>query len=93
MRSNRLVTLDVSELEPPQPMHHITAALHKLQSGEVLVVKHRRKPTPLFDMLTGQYEYHCQKLSEDHYQLFFWRFEDAGAQQQSAVLLQENYRL
>ncbi len=41
-----IITLDVSDLEPPQPMHKICQALTTLQPGQLLQVEHRREPVP-----------------------------------------------
>lgn len=72
-----MTQLDVSELEPPQPMHQITAALQTLATGEVLKVKHRRKPIPLFDMIAGRFEYLCCEVTPEHFQIYFWHLGDS----------------
>lgn len=46
-----VVSIDVSELSPPQPMMKILAALEQLGSGEVLLVHHRRRPVHLYAKL------------------------------------------
>ncbi|PVZ68989.1 DUF2249 domain-containing protein [Pelagibaculum spongiae] len=47
--------LDVSQLEPPEPMKKISQALltfsKQLEQGEVLEVLHRREPLPLYPKL------------------------------------------
>jgi uncharacterized protein (DUF2249 family) len=43
--------LDVSQLEPPEPLERILDALAALEPGDRLSVIHRRIPFPLFDML------------------------------------------
>lgn len=40
----RAVVVDVSELEPPQPLVAVLEALDKLAEGEYLHVLHRREP-------------------------------------------------
>lgn len=43
--------LDVSELEPPEPMTRALAALRALAPDEYLLLRHRRVPVPLLPML------------------------------------------
>ncbi len=43
--------VDVSELEPPEPMAVALASLRELGVDEYLVLRHRREPIPLFPML------------------------------------------
>jgi uncharacterized protein (DUF2249 family) len=43
--------LDVSQLEPPEPMTEILDALDVLQPGHYLHVYHRREPFPLYNLL------------------------------------------
>lgn len=93
MDLSQVISLDVSELEPPQPMHKITATLQRLIIGEVLVVKHRRIPVPLFEMLTGRFEYLCEEISPSHFQLYFWQIEDNKAKFLVETLKHEKYLL
>ena len=39
--------LDVSDLEPPEPLERILDALDQLGTGDWLHVRHRREPFPL----------------------------------------------
>ena len=93
MDLSQVIPLDVSDLEPPQPMHKITAALQQLVIDEVLVVKHRRLPVPLFEMLTGRFEYQCEEISPSHFQLYFWQLEDNKAKLLVETLQREKYLL
>ena len=45
------VPLDVSSLEPPEPLERILDALAELAADERLRVLHRREPFPLYDIL------------------------------------------
>lgn len=90
MDLNQITQLDVSELEPPQPMHEITAALQQLTHGEVLAVKHRRKPIPLFEMIAGRFEYLCEEITSSHFQLYFWHIDDCKAKALEKQLNHEN---
>jgi uncharacterized protein (DUF2249 family) len=46
--------LDVSELEPCEPMERILTALRTLERGDSLSVFHRREPRLLYPMLAEQ---------------------------------------
>lgn len=93
MDISKVRQLDVSDLEPPQPMHQITAALQKLAAGEVIAVKHRRKPVPLFDMIAGRFDYFCVEVSPSHFQLYFWQCEDCKAKILAEQLCHEKHPL
>lgn len=87
MEQEHLLRLDVSELEPPQPMHQIIAALKQLQTGDVLMVKHRRKPIPLFEMVESQYHYECRQITQNQFRIFFWPYKDPQAEQRAKTLM------
>lgn len=72
----RVIRLDVSNLEPPQPMQVITQALAKLNAGEILRVSHRRKPVPLFELIQQEYSYFHTELNEEEHLIFFWKIDD-----------------
>jgi uncharacterized protein (DUF2249 family) len=48
---NATVTIDVSELVPPEPMVRILEALEELPAGESLLVYHLRRPMHLYPRL------------------------------------------
>ena len=43
--------VDVSALEPPEPFERILDALMDLPRGDLLRVRHRREPFPLYRLL------------------------------------------
>ena len=43
--------LDVSRLEPPEPMERILDALDEMPKEDCLRVRHRREPYPLYNIL------------------------------------------
>lgn len=43
--------LDVSDLPPPEPLERTLDALTLLPAGDRLVLRHRRQPYPLYDLL------------------------------------------
>lgn len=47
----RMRILDVSGLEPPEPMKLVLATLPCLAPGELLVFRHRHAPVPLYPLL------------------------------------------
>ncbi|WP_421863362.1 DUF2249 domain-containing protein [Motiliproteus sp.] len=56
------IELDVSELEPPEPLLEVFKALCQLPAGHRLQVIHRRTPYPLFEMLAlSGYHHRCQQ--------------------------------
>lgn len=43
--------LDLSDLPAPEPLERTLDALHELPSGDRLLLRHRRQPYPLYDLL------------------------------------------
>ncbi len=79
--------LDVSTLEPCEPLELILAALPTLQPGEYLKVLHRMEPHPLFKILEQQgYQWSLQAGAMTPIELFIWHCDD----QQAAHLVQTN---
>ena len=73
--------LDVSELEPCEPMEQILAALPDLHSGEYLHVLHRMEPFPLYSILTQQgYSWLTQLGEEVPVEIYIWRSKDVEAE-------------
>lgn len=83
------VYIDVSALEPPEPMTNILLALAQLQAGHYLKVFHRREPFPLYEKLNeAGWAYKCQCISENQFHIFIYRSADQVEfnQQQSSAL-------
>lgn len=75
-----IITLDVSELEPPQPMHKICQTLTSLQRGQLLHVRHRREPAPLFAILAQQqFDYRHTEEEAGKHHIWIWRQGDEQA--------------
>ena len=74
--------LDVSELEPCEPLERTLAAIEKLGEGDYLRVIHRREPHLLYPMLeeSGFAWRTCQR-GPSRFEIFIWRQDDAGAEQ------------
>jgi uncharacterized protein (DUF2249 family) len=70
--------LDVSSLEPPEPMQRILEALFDLGSDDRLRVLHRREPFPLYDILQRMgYRWETRPV-DSFFEILIWR-EDASA--------------
>jgi len=68
-----VVAIDVSDLEPPEPMERILDRLPHTQATQVLRVHHRREPFPLYPMLDeGGYEHCCIQNEEDVFLIYIW---------------------
>lgn len=67
---SQLIELDVSGLEPPEPMMKILATLPTLPVGASLVVHHHREPMMLYPHLEERgYEWTTTQLAEDSYKI------------------------
>lgn len=69
-----VIPIDVSELEPPEPMERILAHLQQLQTGQLLRVRHRREPFPLYPLLEqAGFEYCCIPAGmEEAFLIYVW---------------------
>ncbi len=82
------INLNVSDLEPPEPMQVILNALAFLNKGEFLAVKHRRKPEPLFSIIQEQgFSWKHHEFKADHHYILIWKTEDLTAQNQALTSL------
>lgn len=65
--------LNVSDLEPPEPLERILDALADLPEGDYLQVLHRREPHPLYGMLRNM-GYHWQTTchAPDRFEILIW---------------------
>lgn len=86
--SLQFVTVDVSDLAPPEPMTVILERLAKLTVYECLLVKHRRQPFPLYEKLPAAgFSYHCVVHAQDDIDLYIFHL---SSQQAFDELLQNN---
>ncbi|NNN05772.1 MAG: DUF2249 domain-containing protein [Elusimicrobia bacterium] len=66
----KTVNLDVSDLEPPEPMVRILEAVTALGPEDRLVVEHFREPVPLYAHLDAAgFAHEIIKLAENRYRL------------------------
>ena len=71
---NKLVTVDVRELEMPQPMLTILSELDKLYEDEALHVYHKRIPVFLLPELTDRkFEYRIKEISDGNVHLLIYK--------------------
>ena len=66
-------TIDVSELQPPEPLEQILDTLADLPQGDWLRVEHLRNPVPLYRMLQDMgYRWHTDCLAADQFVILIW---------------------
>lgn len=72
-----LIHMDVSELEPPEPMSVILNELQQLSTDTAIRVFHRRRPLPLYSFLQKMgYSYHCVELGVCDVIIYIWPQDD-----------------
>lgn len=82
------ILLDVSELEPPEPLTLTLEAAASLLPGQYLRMLHRREPCMLYGNLDEQhFKYLQRKGTLSAVEVFIWREQDqeAAAAVQSIV--------
>ncbi|NJO18225.1 MAG: DUF2249 domain-containing protein [Thioploca sp.] len=73
--------LDVSQLEPCEPLEQILAILPTLQAGEYLQVLHRMEPQLLYPILTqAGYAWITKSGQTTSIEIYIWRADDNQAQ-------------
>ncbi len=73
--------LDVSDLEPPEPLVRALAAVDLLEEGQYLHMRHRREPCLLYSNLDQQGFSHLTSASAGGFDVFVWREDDSAAKQ------------
>ena len=74
------VLLDVSELEPPEPLTLTLEAAEQLQAGQYLRMLHRRDPCMLYGNLDdNHFKYYQRKGTTSAVEVFIWPENDAEA--------------
>jgi len=72
--------LDVSGLEPPEPMERILQAIEELDTGDYLHVTHRREPRMIYPMLENMgIAWITRSGGPEGYDIFIWRKDDTVA--------------
>jgi hypothetical protein len=79
--------LDVSELEPPEPLELTLTAVERLTPGDYLRMRHRRFPCLLFDRLDSRgYGHLIRGGHEAACEVFIWRRGDPEAESQARTV-------
>ncbi len=72
--------LDVSGLEPPEPMERILQAIEEINAGDYLYVIHRREPRMIYPMLENMgIAWITRPGGPEGYEIFIWRKDDSVA--------------
>lgn len=80
--------LDVSELEPPEPLECVLQSLGALQEGQYLHVYHRMDPVPLYDLLAPlKFLWLSASDAQEMYHIFIWNHGDLPAEKQARQVL------
>ena len=70
-------TIDVSDLEPPEPLERILDTLADMADGDWLRVLHRRDPVPLYRMLKDMgYRWETHRLNTESFEILIWPAAD-----------------
>jgi uncharacterized protein (DUF2249 family) len=76
------VLLDVSSLEPPEPLERVLGALGELAEGDRLRVQLRRQPFPLYNFLRQMgYEWETTG-AEERFEVLIWPTDLSGSSRQ-----------
>lgn len=72
-----MILLDVREFDHPVPLEMTVDAFKKLTGNEVLLMIHRREPTPLFEIiLKNGGKYRSTQIEEGLWHIFITRDTD-----------------
>ena len=86
------ILLDVSDLEPPEPLELTLDAAENLKSGQYLRMLHRRDPCLLYGNLdNNHFKYLQREGSTSAVELFIWREGDTEAADAVQLALQAKY--
>lgn len=71
------VTVDVRELEPPEPFEQVTTALNKLNQGQYVRMISRRRPLLLYPWLEEEgFSERTIAQQDDSFDLYIWATND-----------------
>ena len=90
--SQHEILLDVSHLEPPEPLQKALEAIENLRQGEHLRMLHRRKPELLYPMLQKRgFSFHTFKGKQVAYEILIWKDGDAEAEARCQSLVKQSW--
>ncbi|MCB1857931.1 MAG: DUF2249 domain-containing protein [Gammaproteobacteria bacterium] len=79
--------LDVSQLEPCEPLQQTLSAVADLGEGDFLRVLHRRDPLPLYPLLEqAGFGWLTRAGSPGNYEIYIWRHTDLAAEAEVSSL-------
>ncbi len=81
--------LDVSDLEPPEPLVRTLARVAALKEGQYLRMRHRREPCLLYPNLEQRGFSHLTRASGSDFDVFIWRKNDSVAEQAVCTAVDE----
>ncbi len=81
--------LDVSDLEPPEPLVRALAEIDTLEEGQYLHMRHRREPCLLYPNLEQRGFAHLTRASGSGFDVFIWRRGDSVAKQAACAAANE----
>jgi hypothetical protein len=83
------VLLDVSDLEPPEPLVLTLEAAEQLEPGQYVRMLHRREPCMLYGNLDdNHFKYFQRKGATSAVEVFIWRENDDEAEAAVQLALQ-----
>ena len=90
MMLNAVVTIDVRELAPPEPLQKIFESMQNLEAGQVLRVWHRVEPCGLFpDISKVGFCYRITRSKEGFCEFVIWKTDDQHAPEQIDNLIKK----
>ena len=82
------ITIDVSELQPPEPMEIVLEKLDKIQSGQYIRMIHRMQPYPLYNILMDDGFRYKVDETQSLIHIFIWKGLDKVAEKH----IKENFQ-
>lgn len=80
MNTEQAIVLDVSVLQPPEPMDKVLAAMDTLAEGQYIEMIHRMEPHPLYNILLDNgYRYHTHN-PDGLFHIYIWKATDKQAE-------------
>lgn len=75
------IRLDVSHLEPCEPLERVLEAVRGLMPGQYIYMRHRCEPFPLYNILDQRgFEHFCRQGEDIPFEIFIWKSDDHAAQ-------------
>ena len=73
--------VDVSDLEPPEPLERVLEAVERLARGDFVRMLHRREPMLLYPILAERdFAWSTRRGTRSEFEVLIWRSGDAAAE-------------